>query len=50
MSFVAGATEAEVYARKAQLSRLFTARPEFQPAYDSCRIMLSSPHYSSGIN
>jgi hypothetical protein len=33
MSFVAGATEAEVYARKAQLSRLFTERPEFQTAY-----------------
>jgi hypothetical protein len=34
MSFVAGATEAEVYARKAQLSRLFTLRPEFRAAYD----------------
>ncbi|HEY0081523.1 MAG TPA: Calx-beta domain-containing protein, partial [Pyrinomonadaceae bacterium] len=33
MSFVAGATEAEVYARKAQLSRLFTERSEFQNAY-----------------
>ncbi len=33
MSFVAGATEAEVYARKAQLSRLFAERPEFQNTY-----------------
>jgi hypothetical protein len=33
MSFVAGATEAEVYARKAQLSRLFAERPEFHHAY-----------------
>lgn len=35
MSFVAGATEAEVYARKEQLSRLFTARDEFRNVYDS---------------
>ncbi len=34
MSFVAGATEAEVYARKAQLSRLFIERREFQDIYD----------------
>ncbi|HEY0101627.1 MAG TPA: Calx-beta domain-containing protein, partial [Pyrinomonadaceae bacterium] len=33
MSFVAGATEAEVYARKAQLATLFTERFEFQTAY-----------------
>jgi subtilisin family serine protease len=33
MSFVAGATEAEVYARRAQLAVAFTARPEFQAAY-----------------
>ena len=33
MSFVAGATEAEVYARKAQLATLFAARPEFTNAY-----------------
>ncbi|HEX8131459.1 MAG TPA: FG-GAP-like repeat-containing protein [Pyrinomonadaceae bacterium] len=33
MSFVSGVTPEEVYARKAQLSRLFTARPEFQTAY-----------------
>ncbi|MDQ1610389.1 MAG: serine protease [Pyrinomonadaceae bacterium] len=33
MSFVAGATEQEVYARKAQLALLFTQRPEFQTAY-----------------
>ncbi|HZH29228.1 MAG TPA: FG-GAP-like repeat-containing protein [Pyrinomonadaceae bacterium] len=34
MSYVAGATEAEVYARKAQLSRLFTMRDEFWNAYE----------------
>jgi hypothetical protein len=33
MSFVAGATEQEVYARKAQLARLFTMRQEFRIAY-----------------
>ncbi|HZH32335.1 MAG TPA: S8 family serine peptidase [Pyrinomonadaceae bacterium] len=33
MSFVAGATEAEVYARKAQLANAFAARPEFQGTY-----------------
>jgi hypothetical protein len=33
MSFVAGATEAEVYARRAQLAVAFTQRPEFQTAY-----------------
>jgi subtilisin family serine protease len=33
MSFVAGATEAEVYARRAQLATAFAARPEFQAAY-----------------
>jgi hypothetical protein len=33
MSFVAGATEAEVYARRAQLATNFVARPEFQVAY-----------------
>ncbi len=33
MSFVAGATEAEVYARRAQLAVAFTTRPEFQAAY-----------------
>jgi hypothetical protein len=33
MSFVAGATEAEVYARKAQLANAFAARPEFQATY-----------------
>ncbi|HEY9401463.1 MAG TPA: Calx-beta domain-containing protein [Pyrinomonadaceae bacterium] len=35
MSFVAGATEAEVYARKAQLATAFVARPEFLNAYGS---------------
>jgi hypothetical protein len=35
MSFVAGATEAEVYARKAELSRLFTERSGFRNVYDS---------------
>src|SRR5205085_11745766 len=35
MSFVAGATPEEVYARKAQLVTLFTQRPEFQTAYGS---------------
>jgi hypothetical protein len=34
MSFVAGATEQEVYARKAQLARLFTMRGEFLSAYE----------------
>ncbi|MCA1568440.1 MAG: S8 family serine peptidase [Acidobacteria bacterium] len=33
MSFVAGATEAEVYARRAQLAVAFTQRPEFQTTY-----------------
>ena len=33
MSFVAGATEAEVYARKAQLATAFVARTEFLDAY-----------------
>jgi hypothetical protein len=33
MSFTAGLTPEEVYARKAQLSRLFAERPEFQTAY-----------------
>ncbi|HEY9282486.1 MAG TPA: DUF4214 domain-containing protein, partial [Pyrinomonadaceae bacterium] len=33
MSFVAGATEQEVYARRAQLAERFTARPEFAAAY-----------------
>ena len=33
MSFVAGATEAEVYARRAQLAERFAARPEFGAAY-----------------
>jgi hypothetical protein len=33
MSFVAGQTAEEVYARKAQLALLFTQRPEFQTAY-----------------
>jgi hypothetical protein len=33
MSFVAGATEAEVYARRAQLAIAFTQRPEFQTAF-----------------
>ena len=33
MSFVAGQTEAEVYARKAQLATAFTARQEFNDAY-----------------
>ena len=35
MSFVAGATEAEVYARKAQLATAFTGRQEFLDAYAS---------------
>ena len=35
MSFVAGQTEAEVYARKAQLATAFIARPEFTNAYGS---------------
>jgi hypothetical protein len=35
MSFVAGTTEAEVYARKAQLATAFAARPEFTNAYSS---------------
>jgi hypothetical protein len=35
MSFVAGATEAEVYARKAQLAIAFTGRQEFQTTYGS---------------
>ncbi|HZG53525.1 MAG TPA: DUF4214 domain-containing protein, partial [Pyrinomonadaceae bacterium] len=35
MSFVAGATEAEVYARKAQLATAFVARQEFTDAYTS---------------
>jgi hypothetical protein len=34
MSFVAGATEAEVYARKAQLATAFAARGEFLDHYD----------------
>jgi hypothetical protein len=33
MSFVAGATEAEVYARKAQLANAFVARQEFLDTY-----------------
>ncbi|HEX8127995.1 MAG TPA: carboxypeptidase regulatory-like domain-containing protein [Pyrinomonadaceae bacterium] len=33
MSFVAGQTTEEVYARKAQLAQLFTARQEFQTTY-----------------
>ncbi|HEY0081486.1 MAG TPA: Calx-beta domain-containing protein, partial [Pyrinomonadaceae bacterium] len=33
MSFVAGATEAEVNARRAQLAEAFTAHPHFQMAY-----------------
>ncbi|HEX8633183.1 MAG TPA: Calx-beta domain-containing protein [Pyrinomonadaceae bacterium] len=33
MSFVAGATQAEVYARKAQLASAFAARQEFANAY-----------------
>jgi len=33
MSFVAGATAQEVYARKAQLATRLTQRPEFQAAY-----------------
>ncbi len=33
MSFVAGATPEEVYARKSQLAQLLTERPEFQTAY-----------------
>jgi hypothetical protein len=33
MSYVAGQTAEEVYARKAQLSTLFTQRAEFQTAY-----------------
>ena len=33
MSFVAGATQAEVFARRAQLAERFTARPEFTNAY-----------------
>ena len=41
MSFVAGATEAEVYARKAQLATAFTARPEFTNDYGS----LSNANY-----
>ncbi|HEV2802798.1 MAG TPA: FG-GAP-like repeat-containing protein [Pyrinomonadaceae bacterium] len=35
MSFVAGATAEEVYARRAQLARAFTARDEFFDAYIS---------------
>jgi hypothetical protein len=35
MSFVAGATEAEVYARKAQLATAFAAHSEFTNAYSS---------------
>jgi Calx-beta domain len=35
MSFVAGTTEAEVYARKAQLATAFAARTEFTNAYSS---------------
>ena len=35
MSFVAGATEAEVYARKAQLATAFVARQEFTSAFSS---------------
>ncbi|HEV2803106.1 MAG TPA: FG-GAP-like repeat-containing protein [Pyrinomonadaceae bacterium] len=34
MSFVAGQTAEEVYARKAQLAQLFTGRDEFRNAYD----------------
>ena len=34
MSFVAGQTAEEVYARKAQLATLFTGRQEFKTAYD----------------
>src|SRR5205085_111945 len=33
MSFVAGATSAEVFARKAQLAQSFTQRQEFTNAY-----------------
>jgi len=33
MSFVAGATEAQVNLRRAQLANAFTARPEFQATY-----------------
>ncbi len=35
MSFVAGSTADEVYARKAQLAQRFTQRPEFQTRYGS---------------
>ena len=35
MSFVAGATSAEVFQRKAQLAVIFTGRQEFQTAYGS---------------
>ena len=35
MSFVAGQTPAEVFARKAQLVVSFSQRPEFQTAYDN---------------
>jgi hypothetical protein len=35
MSFVAGRTPEEVYARKAQLAALYTQRAEFQTAYSS---------------
>jgi hypothetical protein len=45
MSFVAGATEAEVYARKAQLASAFVTRQEFTNAYGG----LSNAQYVSAL-
>ncbi len=45
MSFVAGQTAVEVFARKAQLATLFTGRAEFQTAYGS----LSNANYVAAL-
>jgi subtilisin family serine protease len=45
MSFVAGATEAEVYARKAQLATAFAARQEFVDRYSG----MSNAQYVSSL-
>jgi subtilisin family serine protease len=45
MSFLAGATEAEVYARRAQLATAFVARQEFANIYGG----LSNPQFVSAL-
>jgi photosystem II stability/assembly factor-like uncharacterized protein len=47
MSFVAGQTAEEVYARKAQLATLFTERAEFKAAYDA---MTNAQYVSALMN